>query len=77
MAWVRVKNTHTHKLAQQVIFSESNSLTKKMTGLTTTHTTTDLGLWRPNTDQGKTPWRIKTLRMGEKISMRKKTKYIV
>ena len=40
--------------------------------MTTTHKTTDLGLWRPYTDQGKTPWRIKTLRMGEKLSMRKK-----
>jgi len=46
-------HTHTHKLAQQVIFSESNSLTIKMAELTTTHTTTDLGLWWPYTDQGK------------------------
>ena len=36
--------TSTHKLAQQVIFSESNS---QMAKLTTTHTKTDLGLWRP------------------------------
>ena len=35
-----------------------------MAKMTITHTTTDLGL--PYTDQGKTPWRVKTLRMGEK-----------
>ena len=34
--------------------------------MTTAHGTTDLGLWWPDTDQGKTPWRVKTLRMGEK-----------
>ena len=36
-----------------------------MAKMTTTHTRTDLGLCWPYTDQGKTPWRVKTLRMGE------------
>ena len=75
MAWMRVikkkkktdkhTQTSTHKLAQQVIFSESNS---QMAELTTTHTKTDLGLWVPYTDQGKTAWRVKTLREAEKNS---------
>ena len=41
--------------------------------MTTTHTTTDLGLWWPCTDQGKTPWRVKTLREGEKALHEEKT----
>ena len=61
------KQTHKkkHKLTQQVC---SYIFRIKETGpkMTTTHTTTDLGLWWSYTDQGKTPWRIKTLRMREK-----------
>ena len=44
-----------------------------MAKLTTTHTTTDLGLWWPYTDQGKTPWRVKTQRMGENVLHEEKT----
>ena len=44
-----------------------------MAKMTTTHITTDLALWWPYTDQGKTPWRIKTLRMGEKLLHEEKT----
>ena len=40
---------------------------------TCTHTTADLGLWWPYIDQGKTPWRVKTLRMGEKTLHEEKT----
>ena len=47
-----------------------------MAELTTTHPTTDLGLWWPYTDQGKTPWRVKTLRMGEKALHEEKTQII-
>jgi len=47
-----------------------------MAELTTTHTTTDLGLWWPYTDQGKTSWRVKTLRMGEKALHEEKTQII-
>ena len=35
-----------------------------------THATTDLGLWWPSTDQGKTPWRDK--KKWGKLSMGKK-----
>ena len=38
---------------------------KNMTEMTITHTTTDLGLWWPYTDQGKTPWRNKQKKNGE------------
>ena len=39
---------------------------------TCTHRTTDLGLWWPYTDQGKTPWRVKPSEWEKRLSMRKK-----
>ena len=41
--------------------------------MTTIHTKINLGLWRPYTDQRKTPWRVKTQRMGEKALHEEKT----
>ena len=41
--------------------------------MTTTHTTNDFGLCGPYADQRKTPWRVKTQRMGEKALHKEKT----